>query len=132
MPYHFTPVSIEGMMKNPPFENQVCYGLDLRSVPVERRLNIQYVIDMYNAYPDKKNFFTRYFNTLAGTDKLRKQIDEGVSEAEIRESWQTELKQYEQMREKYLMYPRGCVEHLRVSLRFLKMRKKIVRRAFVW
>ncbi|HLT81404.1 MAG TPA: DUF1343 domain-containing protein [Cyclobacteriaceae bacterium] len=105
MPYHFTPVSIEGMMKNPPFENQVCYGLDLRSVPVERRLNIQYVIDMYNAYPDKKNFFTRYFNTLAGTDKLRKQIEEGVSEAEIRESWQTDLKQYEQMREKYLMYP---------------------------
>src|SRR5690606_13033265 len=55
MEYHFTPVSIEGMMKNPPFENQVCYGLDLRNVPVERRLNLQYVIDMYKAYPDKEN-----------------------------------------------------------------------------
>ncbi|MDV3310042.1 MAG: DUF1343 domain-containing protein [Cyclobacteriaceae bacterium] len=104
MPYHFTPVSIEGMMKNPPFENQVCYGLDLRDVPVEPRLNIQYVIDMYNAYPDKKNFFTRYFNTLAGNDILRQQIEAGVSEAEIRESWKPGLEAYLQMREKYLLY----------------------------
>src|SRR5690606_2255768 len=94
MPYHFTPVSIEGMMKNPPFENQLCYGLDLRDVPVEPRLNIQYVIDMYNAYPDKKNFFTRYFNTLAGNDLLRQQIEAGVSEAEIRESWKPGLEAY--------------------------------------
>ncbi|MFO7256543.1 MAG: DUF1343 domain-containing protein [Bacteroidota bacterium] len=104
MEYHFTPVSIEGMMKNPPFENQVCYGLDLRNVPVERRLNLQYVIDMYKAYPDKENFFTRYFNTLAGTDQLRKQIEDGLSEAEIRESWKEGLERYVEMREKYLIY----------------------------
>ncbi|HEX7016499.1 MAG TPA: DUF1343 domain-containing protein [Cyclobacteriaceae bacterium] len=104
MPYHFTPVSIEGMMKNPPFENQVCYGVDLRTVPVERRLNLQYVIDMYEAYPDKKNFFTRYFNTLAGNAILRKQIEDGLSEAEIRESWKPGLEEYLRMREKYLLY----------------------------
>jgi uncharacterized protein YbbC (DUF1343 family) len=104
MPYHFTPVSIEGMMKNPPFENQVCYGIDLRNTPVERRLNLQYVIDMYKAYPDKKNFFTPYFNTLAGGTTLRKQIEDGVPEGTIRESWQAGLEEYQQMREKYLLY----------------------------
>ncbi|HEY4655400.1 MAG TPA: DUF1343 domain-containing protein [Cyclobacteriaceae bacterium] len=105
MPYRFTPVSIEGMMKNPPFENEVCYGIDLRSATVERRLNLQYVIDMYNAYPDKKNFFTGYFNTLAGNETLRTQIEEGASEETIRESWQPGLQRYMEMREKYLMYP---------------------------
>lgn len=105
MPYQFTPVSIEGMMKNPSFENETCYGIDLRNTPVERRLNIQYVIDMYNAYPDKKNFFNNYFNTLAGNETLRKQIEEGVSEATIREGWQPGLDHYLQFRKQYLIYP---------------------------
>lgn len=104
MPYQFTPVSIEGMMKNPAFENETCYGIDLRNVPVERRLNIQYVIDMYNAFPEKDKFFNNYFNTLAGNSILRKKIEEGASEAEIRESWQPGLEQYLEMRGKYLIY----------------------------
>jgi uncharacterized protein YbbC (DUF1343 family) len=60
---------------------------------------------MYNAYPDKKNFFTGYFNTLAGNEILRTQIEEGASEETIRESWQPGLQRYMEMREKYLMYP---------------------------
>lgn len=104
MPYQFTPVSIEGMMKNPPFENETCYGIDLRNTPVERRLNIQYVIDMYNAFPDKDKFFNNYFNTLAGNATLRKKIEDGVSEAAIRESWQPGLEQYLQRRQQYLIY----------------------------
>lgn len=104
MPYQFTPVSIEGMMKNPPFENETCYGIDLRNVPVERRLNIQYVIDMYNAFPEKDKFFNNYFNTLAGNATLRKKIEEGASETDIRESWQPGLERYLEMRDEYLIY----------------------------
>ena len=105
MPYQFTPVSIEGMMKNPAFENEVCYGIDLRNTPVERRMNIQYVIDMYNAFPEKDKFFNSYFNTLAGNATLRKKIEDGVPEAAIRESWQAGLEEYLEMRGKYLIYP---------------------------
>lgn len=105
MPYQFTPVSIEGMMKNPAFENEVCYGIDLRNTPVERRMNIQYVIDMYNAFPEKDKFFNNYFNTLAGNATLRKKIEDGVPEAAIRESWQAGLEEYLEMRGKYLIYP---------------------------
>jgi uncharacterized protein YbbC (DUF1343 family) len=105
MPFQFTPVSIKGMMKNPPFENQVCYGLDLRSVPVERRINLQYLIDMYRAYPKKEDFFTRYFNTLAGNETLKNQIINGQTEEQIRESWKLDLDRYMKMRQKYLIYP---------------------------
>ncbi len=105
MPYQFTPVSIEGMMKNPAYENETCYGIDLRNTPVERRLNIQYVIDMYSAFPEKDKFFNNYFNTLAGNATLRKKIEDGASEAVIRESWQPGLEHYLEMREKYLIYP---------------------------
>lgn len=104
MPYSFVPVSIEGMMKNPPFENDTCHGIDLRNTTVERRLNLRYVIDMYRAYPDKENFFNNYFNRLAGNATLRKKIEEGVPEATIRESWQPGLEQYLQRRQPYLIY----------------------------
>lgn len=104
MPYQFTPVSIAGMSKNPPFENQVCYGLDLRNVDFTRHLTLQYVIDMYNAYPDKDKFFVKYFDTLAGNDILREQIKQGLSEDQIRETWQPDLEKYREMRKKYLLY----------------------------
>jgi len=42
---------------------------------------------------------------LAGTDKLRKQIEAGWSEEKIRESWEPELEKYRQTRKKYLLYP---------------------------
>ena len=53
----------------------------------------------------KENFFTPYFEKLAGTDELRKQIEEGKSEEQIRESWQPELRKYREIRKKYLLYP---------------------------
>ncbi|MBQ1408677.1 MAG: DUF1343 domain-containing protein, partial [Bacteroidales bacterium] len=45
------------------------------------------------------------FELLAGTDKLRKQIQQGLSEAEIRASWEPALSNYKQIRKNYLLYP---------------------------
>lgn len=104
MPFQFTPVSIEGMSKNPPLENKVCYGLDLRTVPVKKQVDLSYLIQMYKAFPDKERFFNSYFEKLAGTARLREQIKQGVSEKEIRESWKEGLNRYEQIRSKYLIY----------------------------
>jgi len=50
-------------------------------------------------------FFTSFFDKLAGTDTLRKQLLAGVSEADIRKSWAPGLSQFRQMRKKYLLYP---------------------------
>jgi uncharacterized protein YbbC (DUF1343 family) len=59
---------------------------------------------MYESYPDKNSFFNNFFDKLAGTDMLRKQIAEGKTEEEIRKSWQDDLKKYKAIRKKYLLY----------------------------
>lgn len=105
MPFQFTPVNIPGVAVNPPQENLLCFGLDLRSVDVPDKLDLHYLIDMYKAFPDKDKFFIPFFERLAGTDELRKQIQNGLSEDEIRKSWQADLDAYTTMRQKYLLYP---------------------------
>lgn len=105
MAYSFTPVSIPGMAKNPPHENKTCYGLDLRQVKVERQINLQYIRDLYQAYPDKEKFFINYFEKLAGNTILRQQIIQGMSEADIRASWAKDIAAYKIKRQPYLLYP---------------------------
>ena len=108
--YSFTPVTMIGVSENPPQKNKVCYGLDLRDydtyfIRKEKRLNLRWLISLYKAYPDKTHFFNDYFVKLAGTDQLRKQIEAGKSEDEIRKSWEPALGNYKAMRKKYLLYP---------------------------
>jgi len=92
------------------------YGLDLRDYDTDifketGQLNLQWLIEMYNAYPDKDKFFRKStdgeygrFNRLTGTDKLWKQIVEGKTEKEIRESWEPALSEFKNIRKKYLLY----------------------------
>jgi uncharacterized protein YbbC (DUF1343 family) len=105
MPFQFTPKAIAGMSNTPPHENKVCYGIDLREVKVEPRINLQYLIDFYKVYPDKEKFFTGSFNRLAGTPVLQQQIKDGLTEQQIRESWAKGLEEYKVIRKKYLLYP---------------------------
>ncbi|MEO5909559.1 MAG: DUF1343 domain-containing protein [Pelobium sp.] len=107
--FSFTPVSITGMSKNPPLENQVCYGIDFRTMDLEnirkqKQLNIKLLIDLYQQFPDKAHFFTSFFNKLAGNDILMQQIIDGKSEKEIRGTWEPGLSQYKETRKKYLLY----------------------------
>ena len=60
---------------------------------------------MYAAFPDKAHFFNAYFTKLAGTDLLRKQVEEGKSEQEIRASWEPALTNFKKIRQQYLLYP---------------------------
>jgi uncharacterized protein YbbC (DUF1343 family) len=59
---------------------------------------------MYNSYPEKTEFFTSFFNKLAGSGHLRQQIEAGMSEDEIKATWQDDLIQFEKIRHKYLLY----------------------------
>ncbi len=102
--FEFTPVSTAGA-KNPPHENKKCYGVDLRNTKVADGIDLSYLIDFYSKSKQKDKFFTNYFKLLAGTEELQKQIAAGLSEEEIKESWQDELQEYKGMREKYLLYP---------------------------
>lgn len=102
--FSFTPKSIQGMSKNPPHENKECFGKDLRQEPLTHTFTLAYLLDMYQKSGKKEAFFNNFFDKLAGTDQLKKDILAGKSEKEIRDSWKLGLNEYKQMREKYLIY----------------------------
>lgn len=106
--FTFTPGVRPGMASHVEQKGNLCYGLDLRNVDAEaEKFTLKYLIDFYNKSGLKDKFFARpaFFDKLAGTDQLRKQILAGKTEAEIRDSWKEELSAYKEMRKKYLMYP---------------------------
>lgn len=103
--FTFTPESKVGMSAHVEQQENLCYGIDLRTLePDSIKFTLKYILDFYLKAPDK--FFARpeFFDKLAGTDKLRKQIVEGWTEEQIRDSWKEELAEYKTMRKKYLLY----------------------------
>jgi uncharacterized protein YbbC (DUF1343 family) len=115
--FSFTPTGIKGMAENPIFKDTVCYGLDLRNYDVNllrksKQINLQWIMELYKASPNKEQFFdgrlSRQMNNIEiqiGSGLFRQQIIDGVSEKEIRASWEPGLSQYKEMRKKYLLYP---------------------------
>lgn len=102
--FTFTPVSIDGMSKTPPHQDKLCFGVDLRGESLDHHFTLRYILDAYQKSGMKEKFFNNFFNTLAGTDELKKQILEGKTEAEIRESWKAGHEEYKKRRNKYLIY----------------------------
>ena len=115
--FSFTPTGIKGMSETPLFMNQVCYGLDLRNYDINllvknKKINLQWVMELYKASPNKEQFFDSKLSKemglveyRVGSGLFRKQIIEGKSEKEIRDSWEPGLSEYKAMRKKYLLYP---------------------------
>ena len=54
--------------------------------------------------PEKLLFSLLFFEKLAGTDQLRKDIEAGKSEQQIRAAWRSPLEEFQKIREKYLIY----------------------------
>ena len=96
--------------QNPKYEGQTCLGYDLREfarfyLRGMGKLYLYWLEGAYEQAPDKDGFFKPYFDLLAGTDKLRKQIAAGKSVETIRASWQPGLERYKRRRQRYLLYP---------------------------
>jgi uncharacterized protein YbbC (DUF1343 family) len=103
-PFQFTPISIEGMAKKPPHENNVCFGIDLRKEKTGREISLKYIMQLYQKFPDKEKFFIPFFDKLAGTKLLKEQIKMGMTEKQIKATWKKDLDMYKLMRKKYLIY----------------------------
>ncbi|GAA4049254.1 DUF1343 domain-containing protein [Flavobacterium chungnamense] len=101
--FSFTPIPNFGA-KEPIYKNQLCYGENLTSIPKVNQLELKWLIKAYNSTLDKSKFFNDFFTKLAGTKKLQHQIIDGVSEIEIRKSWEKGLNDFKEMRKKYLIY----------------------------
>lgn len=107
--YSFTPVSMLGAT-DPPLKNQKCYGKLVADDAakalklIDNKLQLQWLLEGYRNYPEPAKFFIPFFEKLSGTNILRKQIEQGLTEAEIRKSWEPGLVKFRAIRKKYLLY----------------------------
>ena len=102
--FQYTPVPNFGS-KYPKHQDEICFGVDLFNLNAERSFTLKYIIDAYSNAVDKtKVFNTDNFTRHAGTAKLQQQIEAGMSEADIRKTWQKDLDRYKSIRAKYLIY----------------------------
>jgi uncharacterized protein YbbC (DUF1343 family) len=116
--YPFTPNPNEGA-KNSKHYGKKCYGWNLSGTPdqviarVNNRVQLKWLIDAYKMFPKKDSFFIypksgkmeeSFFTKLAGNNDLWQQIKKGMTEQQIRASWQPQLLAYKATRKKYLLY----------------------------
>jgi uncharacterized protein YbbC (DUF1343 family) len=105
--FAFTPRDMPGVSNNPLHEEKECTGIDLRDLKPVPQFTLKYFIDFYNQFEESEQFWKskRWIELLSGSKKLYHQINKGLSEEEIRATWQNELEEYQSMRKKYLLYP---------------------------
>ena len=101
--YSFRPISNFGA-KEPMHKDILCIGEDLSQIKKVTRLELTWLIKAYSDTSDKTVFFNDFFTKLAGTKKLQEQIVNGISEEEIRKTWEADLESFKKMRKQYLIY----------------------------
>lgn len=103
--FAFTPQSNKGA-KHPKHEGKECAGINLENNNSLNELNLDWIIQFYELSkltPDKP-FFNSFFVKLAGTDKLQKQIEAGLTSQQIKATWKEDLIKFKSIRSKYLIY----------------------------
>lgn len=105
--FSFTPQSVPGA-KNPPQLGNTCYGVDLRTISNEQAIaggvNLEYLIDAYNALGRPEKFFTSFFEKLIGRGDFRGMIEKGMSATDIKKTWANDVKNFKSARLPYLLY----------------------------
>ena len=101
--YQFTPQPNEGS-KYPKHQDKLCYGMDLSKTERLNRLDLNYLIEAYQATENKDEFFNDFFTKLAGTKKLQEQIEGRHTAYELKKNWVRGLQAYDTMRQPYLIY----------------------------
>lgn len=108
----FTPKGVPGA-GNPKLKDQLCYGWEIDGSPeeilkqIDGRIQLKWLLEAYRLFPKKDSFFLNkgaFFNKLAGNAELQQQLKDGKTEEEIRASWEPGLKEFRDIRKKYLIY----------------------------
>lgn len=104
----YTPQIKLGEDSNPRHKGKLCYGTDYTSVSLpKRQIALGPLLDHYRKADSLGLQLInqrQLFDLLAGTKKLRQQLSSGLSEEEIRASWQASLKAFQAKRARYLLY----------------------------
>lgn len=104
--FKFTPVATPGAALNPPLKDSPSKGQDLRQISAGG-LDLSYLITWQQLFSDHNTTFFNspgFMDKLAGTSTLRQQIEQGLTEQQIRASWQSELQTFAGQRQPYLLY----------------------------
>lgn len=104
----YTPQIKIGEDSNPRHKGRLCYGTDYTSFSLpKRQIALGPLLDYYRKADSLGLQLInqrQLFDLLAGTKKLRQQLSSGLSEEEIRASWQAGLKDFQAKRARYLLY----------------------------
>lgn len=108
--YYFTPVPYWGQKTKPLYAYEDCYG-QLAAMNesdayylLKDQLRLLFIQKAYYLFPEKAKFFNDYFEKLAGTRELRRQIEKGVKEEDIKASWKKDIEAFKKIRKKYVLY----------------------------
>lgn len=102
--FQFTPTPQAGA-KYPKHQDLVCYGKNLQdSTAYQNGFSLTELLHFYRHSQQQASFFNNFFRKLSGTAALQKQIEAGMTEQEIRATWQEGLSKYKALRKGYLLY----------------------------
>lgn len=101
-PFSFTPSPNDGA-KYPKHAYMICYGEDLSEHTYLERLDLTWILKARKENTTR-NFFNAFFTKLAGTTTLQIQIEDQMSEENIRNTWQKGINDFKKIRAKYLIY----------------------------
>ena len=107
-PSSFIPVSINGQADHPKFEGINCNGVKFKITDKKKfnavEFGVYLIYSLIKLYPDNFKFKEDYFDKLAGTNNLRKDLLAGKNPSEIIKSWENQLEEFNEVRKKYLLY----------------------------
>lgn len=104
----FTPVDIESMASDPKYKNKVCEGIKIKIVDPDKFESVKFGVKLLYVLSDlfgnEFKFNNASFDRLAGTDKLRIQLENKIEPDIIFTGWQKDLSNFKIVRNKYLLY----------------------------
>ncbi|MCF6270225.1 MAG: DUF1343 domain-containing protein [Melioribacteraceae bacterium] len=104
----FTPKSIPNMSTYPKYNNIECNGIEIKVVDKEKinalRFGIEVLYSIHKLYPNKFEFRKNWLDKLFGNKNLTEMLKNNSNPNEIFETWANELKDFKQLRKKYLLY----------------------------
>ncbi|MBC8042132.1 MAG: DUF1343 domain-containing protein [Rhizobacter sp.] len=105
----FVPESIAGKSLSPKFEGRKCEGVRIHITDRNKiqpfAIGVAVLVTLKKLYPKEFVWLKgNFIDKLAGTDELRRQVDDGKTFNEILKSGRAGLERFEQRRIKYLLY----------------------------
>lgn len=104
--YRFTPTPQPGA-QHPKHDQVECVGLDLSDTPIEELRSLrnapQFYLSVYRLASDREDFFTPFFDKLAGSNALRNAIISEDQEA-VHQVYNSGIEAFKTIRSKYLLY----------------------------